>query len=116
MRQSAKAAERKADHVDRMGELRPLVFARAGWVCEARGVLPGRCESFLNAHHRLTRGNGGPDTLENLMALCGSGTTGHHGYVHAHPQIGYDLGFLIRKADGPPTEPWQRLDDGTPRV
>lgn len=27
----------------------------------------------------LARGNGGDDVIENVLPLCGSGTTGHHG-------------------------------------
>lgn len=35
-------------------------------------------------HHVYPRGQGGDDTAVNLIALCGSGTTGCHGRVEAH--------------------------------
>lgn len=109
---------RRVEHLDRMADLRPQVFARARDRCEADGWLPGRCAPGLNAHHRLPTGNGGPDTLENLVALCGSGTTGHHAYVHDHPTESYENGLLIRTSAGPPTERWVPpwLDDRAPRV
>lgn len=37
----------------------------------------------LNAHHVLSRARGGDDVVENLLLVCGSGTTGCHGMYHA---------------------------------
>lgn len=37
-----------------------------------------------NTHHLLYRSHGGDDVPENLIPLCGSGTTGCHGKIHAH--------------------------------
>lgn len=39
------------------------------------------CRSSLNLHHVLPRSQGGDDVEANLVWLCGSGTTGHHGFV-----------------------------------
>lgn len=49
-----------------------------------------------SCHHRQSR-SVGPDTLENRIMLCGSGTTGCHGWVHAHPKISRDEGWIISK-------------------
>lgn len=74
-------------------------------------------------HHREPRSH--PfDRLhqpENLLQLCGSGTTGCHGWVHAHPARAYRLGYLVHTGKDPATIPvyyrtggWQQLHaDGT---
>lgn len=93
-------------HVQRMDELRPLVFARAGYRCERCGWRAGG-GLRLEAHHRLMVGQGGPDTLENLVALCGPNPRGCHGWVHQHPTEAYACGLLIRQSSGPPAEPWE---------
>jgi hypothetical protein len=35
--------------------------------------------------------------MANLVLLCGSGTTGCHGYVHQHPAESYKAGFMIHR-------------------
>lgn len=37
----------------------------------------------FSLHHVLKRSQGGDDVRENIVALCGSGTTGCHGLVEA---------------------------------
>lgn len=34
--------------------------------------------------------------VQNLILLCGSGTTGCHGFVHAHPTIAYENGWCVK--------------------
>jgi hypothetical protein len=58
-------------------DLRGKLHERSGHYCE----ICGRWAS--NAHHRKNRSQGGRDVLSNLLLLCGSGTTGCHGYVTA---------------------------------
>jgi hypothetical protein len=36
-----------------------------------------------NLHHIVPRSQGGDDVAANLVEICGSGTTGHHGLVEA---------------------------------
>jgi hypothetical protein len=55
------------------------------------GVWPG-----YSCHHRQSR-SVGPDTLDNRIMLCGSGTTGCHGYVHAHPVEARDKGWIVSR-------------------
>lgn len=38
-------------------------------------------EPSATGHHVLAKGDGGDDVLENIVPLCGSGTTGCHGLV-----------------------------------
>jgi len=52
-------------------------------------------------HHRRRRSQGGQDSVENLVLLCGSGTTGCHGWVHAHPADARTAGFLVASWDDP---------------
>jgi hypothetical protein len=49
-----------------------------------------------SCHHRQTRAVG-PDTLDNRIMLCGSGTTGCHGYVHGHPAESRDNGWIVSR-------------------
>lgn len=73
-------------HRLRMDLLRPTVFARALWRCE----FPGCGSECHHAHHVLPRSRGGPDTLENLIAVCFT----HHQWIHAHPIDAGRLGLL----------------------
>lgn len=43
-----------------------------------------RVQWGTNLHHLVPRGLGGDDTADNLVPLCGSGTTGCHGLVEIH--------------------------------
>jgi hypothetical protein len=45
-------------------------------------------------HHRLARGRGGPDDAYNCIPLCGSGTTGCHGWVE-HNRAAAREAFLL---------------------
>lgn len=69
-----------------------IVLERSGGVCEVR--LPGCLGRARNTHHVLPRSAGGTDDPENLLALCGSGTTGCHGWLHAHPEEARKMGIL----------------------
>lgn len=64
---------------------------RAHGCCERCGK-PGA----TNAHHRLNQSQGGPDALSNLLLLCGSGTTGCHGWVTEHPDDAQALGYTVK--------------------
>lgn len=62
--------------------------------CGARGT---------NIQHRIGRGMGGTSRTEvsglaALVTLCGSGTTGCHGYITAHPEEAYETGWAIRRS------------------
>lgn len=72
--------------------------------------------------HRKARAMGGTHSLainrpSNLIVLCGSGTTGHHGWVEAHPTFSREAGWALRSTDDPLTVPvlypdgWFLLDD-----
>jgi 5-methylcytosine-specific restriction endonuclease McrA len=70
--------------------VRSLVWDRAGDCCERCGKGLTR-ESDHSLHHRVFRSRGGQDTVDNLVLLCGSGTTGCHEQVHKHARGGFNL-------------------------
>lgn len=56
--------------------------ARLLWdVCGACGRPAG------SVHHVIPRGERGDDVLENLITLCGNGTTGCHGAEHGNAYV-----------------------------
>lgn len=75
------------------GSMRSTVYARAGGRCQADGVHHPDCPGVLRAgdwvpHHVWPRGMGGPDTIDNLIAVwCpgGLGLNGCHGKCHRLP-------------------------------
>lgn len=67
-----------------------------------------RCYAYIfgdrgrgwSLHHRRPRGSGGTSLKwvnlpANLILLCGSGTTGCHGWVESHRADSRKLGFLV---------------------
>lgn len=91
---------------------RRLVRERSGGVCESCGAARA-----TNFQHRKGRGQGGPWSAANGFDVCGSGTTGCHGYMHAHPAESYERGWSVRSHDDPAAVPvqtargWFLLDD-----
>lgn len=83
---------------------RDLLAQRSGGICELCHANPA-----TNAHHRAPRGMGGTKrnihTIEWLLHLCGSGTTGCHGYIESHREEAYRSGWLLRQHQRPPTSP-----------
>lgn len=58
----------------------PELMRQAHWAFDECVI----CGSInISIHHILPRGQGGDDVWENLVPLCGSGTTGCHGGVEA---------------------------------
>jgi len=77
----------------------------------------------LNLHHRQLRSRGGKNVLSNLISLCGSGTTGCHGWAHAHITEATNLGLIVASWADPaetPVRTWHGLvlltDDPANRV
>lgn len=82
---------------------REVVLARAKWYCELCG---GTLNSGMSIHHRKPRQMGGTknpyiNDPVNLLAICGSGTTGCHGWVETHRTDGYECGWLVRTGFNP---------------
>ncbi|MDZ7886575.1 MAG: HNH endonuclease [Mycobacterium sp.] len=71
-------------------KVRAQLHERAHGCCEICGVWGAN-----NAHHRRNQSQGGGHTLSNLMLLCGSGTTGCHGWVTEHPHESITQGWTV---------------------
>lgn len=80
---------------------------RDGRHCRRCGIA---ITGFGSLHHRLPRGMGGSksptgkaraDRASNLVLLCGSGTTGCHGWVERHRRQAYETGWLVHRDDDP---------------
>lgn len=84
-------------------KLRAQVEGRDGNRCVKCGRPVARDEDSL--HHRLPRGRGGPNTVENLIVLCGTGTTRHHGWVEKNRTASYRLGYLVESGIDPADVP-----------
>lgn len=89
--------------------VKSLVRARARDLCERCG---GSLDGWDGAsyHHRRIKGMGGdarPETDQagNLLLLCGSGTTGCHGWVHQGGNRGEALeaGWLVSRFEEDPS-------------
>lgn len=83
-------------------ECRRIVADRAGDTCEVRlaGVCQGRAS---NMHHR--RKHGRDWTPSNVLHVCGSGTTGCHGWIEHHPDLARELGLWVDSTGDPAATP-----------
>jgi len=58
-----------------------------------------RCREWIAAggsrHHRKLRSRQGANTVQNLVLLCGSGTTRCHGWVHANVAEATRVGLIV---------------------
>ncbi len=88
-------------------QVREQVWARSVGRCE-------RCGTALNGavslHHRRPRGAGGSkdavtNSPVNLLYLCGSGTTGCHGWIESFRTLSYASGWLVHSWDDPARVP-----------
>ena len=85
---------------------RDRLTARSGGICELCGVDPA-----TNWHHRKNRSQGGKNNLGNALHLCGSGTTGCHGWVTENPAKAYEMGWSVRSGFNPADVPVYRRQE-----
>jgi hypothetical protein len=86
--------------------IRKAVLARDKTTCQ-------RCGQWLrpdwySLHHRDARGMGGSvllHTMANLVAVCGTGTTGCHGEIESFRTDSYATGWLVPNGAAPETWP-----------
>ena len=113
-----KKSRRKTGATD---EVRMNVMVRANFRCERCGTSVQSIP--MSIHHRRPRAMGGthrPETNypSNLMALCGTGTSGCHGYLESNRTEAMDYGFIVPQYEIPSNVPvktythgWVYLDD-----
>ena len=75
--------------------VKDLVDARDQYRCVRCGK-PFHWSGF-SRHHRRLRSHKWPGLHEasNLILACGSGDTGCHGWIHAHPREAMSLGYIV---------------------
>lgn len=81
----------------RARRIKELIDRRDGETCRRCGHLVW---GVFSRHHRIPRGAGGSarvDRVSNILLLCGSGTTGCHGWVESHRTDAELLGYLLPK-------------------
>jgi len=72
------------------------VLQRDSWSCRVCGKdLVGSRGVDWSIHHLRRRSQGGTHHQDNLISVCGHGTAGCHGRIHAHPRWARDNGFLL---------------------
>lgn len=77
--------------------VRQLVVARSQGHCERCGIfLTGMPGVDWSIHHRKKRSQGGPNSADNLLALCGNGVQGCHGWVESNPDAAAEEGTHVR--------------------
>lgn len=90
------------------------VLARAFYNCERCG------RDFLgypvSVHHRRPRMMGGSKNpalhkCANLLVLCGTGTSGCHGWVESNRDKARELGYLIQKVESAHEIPFQDINE-----
>jgi len=82
-------------------EVRAQVLSRASYKCERCGI-PLSQGFYYSLHHRTPRGMGGTkaerlNLPSNLVAICGSGTTGCHGFIESNRVMADDEGWLVSR-------------------
>ncbi|WP_280475457.1 HNH endonuclease [Nocardia asiatica] len=70
---------------------RKLLATRSGGLCERCGIAPAQ-----SVHHRWKRGQGGPWSASNCVALCGDGVRGCHGFAEHNPNAAEPEGLHLR--------------------
>ncbi|HEY5785857.1 MAG TPA: hypothetical protein VIT65_13870 [Microlunatus sp.] len=80
---------------------RDIVAQRSGGRCEA--VIDYVCTGIAESmHHR--RKHGRVWKPSNVIHVCGSGTTGCHGWIEAHPEKAHSLGLWLWDYEDPDAE------------
>ena len=79
-------------------QARQIVNARSGGRCELC-----RASEPLTFSHRKPKGLGGLWTPSNGIRACGSGTTGCHGWIEAHPEWAAEAGWRVSGTRDPAT-------------
>lgn len=94
-------------------EVRRAVYARAGGRCEVGATLECRARRGLfdavtgrSLHHRRPRRMGGTRALDihdpaNLLAVCGNGSRGCHGWIESHRRAALEHGWLLSSGADP---------------
>lgn len=89
---------------------RQIILERDRYACVRCGIPVDTSSVGYSLQHRDNRGMGGTtDPAINLpsngITLCGSGTTGDHGWAEEHPREAERLGYAVQSWADPATVP-----------
>lgn len=85
-------AKRSSARVEGWPEIKAAVYARDGrCLLHGSGVGGGCFGKPLTPHHLRKSGQGGPDTVENVVTLCGF----HNDWIETAPRAAHLLGLVI---------------------
>ncbi len=90
-----------AESTERGSVQRETLRKRSKDRCEI-GISRECTGKFEHSHHRKMRSQGGTDRVENILAVdpfC-------HDWIHAHPEVSYALGWLVKSHDDDLDVPW----------
>lgn len=82
----------------KLTERNHLIDGRERQRCAKCGVI---IWSGGSRHHRKYKSRGGGDEVSNGVLLCGSGTTGCHGWAHHNPVSAREAGFSVHTWEDP---------------
>lgn len=89
---------------------------RESYRCVRCGASLGHGWPGYSCHHRQLRSGGGRTDLNNLIMLCGSGTTGCHAWAHSNRKDTAEaagseqLGYIVSRYQNPECVPvWHHL-------
>jgi 5-methylcytosine-specific restriction endonuclease McrA len=89
-------AKRSSPRVDEWPEITAAVYARDGrCLLHGSGVGGGCFGKPLTPHHLRKSGQGGPDSVENVVALCAF----HNDWVETAGKVAHLLGLVIRNGE-----------------
>lgn len=91
-------SDKRMDERPLRAEVRSLVFERDGECVLRRLVVDHRCLGPLTPHHIVKEGQGGPYTLENLVAVCAWG----NGWLETQRPLARELGLEKSRWDDLP--------------
>ena len=86
------------------------ITARDRQRCARCGVI---IWSGGSRHHRKFKSRRGGDEVSNGILLCGSGTTGCHGWAHSNPRSARMAGFAVESNEDPRLVPVAHAVYGT---
>lgn len=104
----AELVQRKPRDTGPSREVRHVVRARAAMCCERCNVPLAAADGQV--HHRRPRGAGGSSRTDtnlpsNLVLLCGTPTTGCHGFCESERDAAREQGWLVRQGGDPASVP-----------
>lgn len=95
--------KRRSSRTGPASDVRDAVLERDHWSCVVCNEgLCGDPGWDWSIHHRVRRSQGVDNSPENLISVCGNGTQGCHGAIHARPGWARDFGGWLLRGNEPP--------------